>query len=69
MNDNPNEAYDIIPMPEEPNGPKGWWTVTCNGIVDHHFSSRDKAERFATDPEHRAEVRARYVKLHDHRPT
>ena len=44
------EAYDVIRIPEEPHGPQGWWTVTCNGIPDRHFSLREKAERYATDP-------------------
>ena len=36
----PNEAYDVIPMPIEPHGPTdGWWTVTCNGIPVHHFAA------------------------------
>lgn len=61
----PNEAYEVIPMPEVPHGPKGWWTVTCNGIPVQHASTRAVAERYATDPEHRAEIRRNNVKAHD----
>jgi hypothetical protein len=56
----PNEAYDAVPMKPEPHGPPGdWWTVTKNGIPDRHFSASQKteAERYATDPAHRAAIR------------
>lgn len=66
--EDPNEAYEVIPMPEKPHGPRGWWTVTCNGIPVSHCSSRDIAERFATDPEHRAKLRRDNVKAHDRLP-
>jgi hypothetical protein len=36
--------------------PKGWWTVTRNGIPVRHFPGKDKAERYATDPEYRASL-------------
>ena len=55
-----NEAYEVVPMKPEPHGPPGdWWTVTRNGIADRHFSARRKAEaeRYATDPAHRAAIR------------
>ena len=55
-------------MPEEPHGPEGWWTVTCNGIAVRHFVRRPDAERYATDPEHRAEIRRNAIKAHDRRP-
>ena len=61
----PNEAYEIIPMPDHPRGPHGWWTVKCNGIEDRHFNSREKAEAYATDPAVRAKVRAGEWKYHD----
>ena len=64
----PNEAYDVFPMPEESHGPKGWWTVTPNGIPVRHSSNRAIAERFATDPELRAKIRRDEVKAHDRRP-
>jgi hypothetical protein len=62
----PNEAYDVIPMPEYPRGPRGvWWTATCNGIPVQHFAPerRDIAERHATDPEYRLSRISK--KLHD----
>jgi hypothetical protein len=37
--------------------------VTCNGIPVWHCSSQEKAERYATDAEHRASLIV--VKLHD----
>ena len=44
MPDNdPNEAYDVIPMPEHWRGPKGWWTVMRDGIPVRHFPKRDGA--------------------------
>jgi hypothetical protein len=54
--DDPNEAYDVVPMPDKPYGPSGWWTVTCNGIPVRHFGpdEKDGARRYATDPEYRA---------------
>jgi len=45
---------------QEPHGPPpDWWTVTRNGIPERHFSADQKAEaeRYATDPEHRAAIR------------
>jgi hypothetical protein len=62
----PNEAYDVIPMAEHPHGPRGgWWTATCNGIPVYHFAPerRDIAERYATDPDYRLSLIA--AKLHD----
>jgi hypothetical protein len=53
-------AYDVIPSTRRP---KGWWTVTCNGIPVLHCPTRAKAERYATDAEHRASLIA--VKFHD----
>jgi hypothetical protein len=32
------------------------WTVTCNGIPVWHCPTREKAERYATDPEYRASL-------------
>jgi hypothetical protein len=57
----PNEAYEVAPIKIEPHGPPGdWWTVTRNGIPDRHFSASRKAEaeRYATDPAHRAAIRS-----------
>ena len=56
----PNEAYDVVPMKQDAHGPPGdWWTVTRNGIPGRHFSPNRKAEaeRYATDPAHRAAIR------------
>jgi hypothetical protein len=36
--DDPNEAYDVMPMPGKPYGPSGWWIVTRNGIPVRHFA-------------------------------
>jgi hypothetical protein len=52
--DDPNEAYVVVPV--EPGPPKGWWTVKRNGIAVRHFPGKEKAERFATDPEYRANL-------------
>jgi hypothetical protein len=63
----PNEAYEVVPMKVGPHGPPpGWWTVTRNGIPVMHFSPENKpaAERYATDPARRAEIRNR-KKLHE----
>jgi hypothetical protein len=31
--DDPNEAYEVVPIEPGPKGPpKGWWTVKRNGI-------------------------------------
>jgi hypothetical protein len=43
--DDPNEAYEVVPAKQEPHEPPpGWWTVTCNGIPVRHFSPGRKAE-------------------------
>ena len=60
----PSEAYDVIPMPDHPRGPRGgWWTVTCNGIPVHHFAPerRDLAEKYARDTEYRLSLVRRYI--------
>jgi hypothetical protein len=56
--DDPNEAYDVVPMPEKPYGPSGWWTVICNGIPVRHFGpdKKELAQRYATDAEYRASL-------------
>ena len=43
----PNEAYDVIPAPAHYRLPAGWLTVTANGIPVQHFgpSSRELAEQ------------------------
>ena len=63
-----NEAYEVVPMKPKPHGPPGdWWTVTRNGIPDRHFSASRKAEaeRYATDPAHRAAIRGQKKAYHN----
>jgi hypothetical protein len=56
---NPNEAYEVVPIEPAPHGPPvGWWTVERNGLPVRHFPGKEKAERFATDPEYRASLAA-----------
>ena len=68
----PNEAYAVIPMPAELRGADdwwaGWWTVTCNGVPVRHYpqQARDLAERFATDPAYRQHC-ANIKRAHDRR--
>jgi hypothetical protein len=51
----PNEAYEVAPIEPGPHGPpEGWWTVRRNGMPVRYFPGKEKAERFATDPEYRA---------------
>jgi hypothetical protein len=45
-----NAAYDLVASQDWLQG----WTVTCNGIAVWHCSTREKAERYATDPDYRA---------------
>jgi uncharacterized protein (DUF1330 family) len=55
--DDPNEGYEAVPIEAGPHGPpEGWWTVRRNGMPVRHFPSKQKAERFATDPEYRASL-------------
>jgi hypothetical protein len=57
MTDDPNEAYEVVPIEPGPRGPPvGWWTVKRNGLPVRHFPGKEKAERFATDPEYRASL-------------
>ena len=52
----PNEAYEVKNVPEEMRGPPpDWWMVTSNGIPGDISSprSKDKANRYATDPAYR----------------
>ena len=58
--DDPNEAYVVVPVEPGPNGPpKGWWTVKRNGIAVRHFPGKENAQRYATDPEYRASLVAK----------
>jgi hypothetical protein len=55
--DDPNEANEVMPIEPGPHGPpKGWWTVKRNGLPVRHFPGKEKAERYATDPEYRASL-------------
>jgi hypothetical protein len=59
MTDDPNEAYEAMPIEPGPHGlPSGWWTVKRNGLPVRHFSGKENAQRFATDPEYRASLAA-----------
>jgi hypothetical protein len=47
----------LVPIEPGPHGPpKGWWTVKRNGIPVRHFPGKEKAQRYATDPEYRARL-------------
>jgi hypothetical protein len=47
----------VVPREPGPKGPpKGWWTVKRHGIPVRHFLGKEKAERYATDPEYRASL-------------
>jgi hypothetical protein len=55
--DDPNEAYEVVPIEPGPHGPpKGWWTVKRNGHPVRHFPGKEKAQRYATDPAYRASL-------------
>jgi hypothetical protein len=55
--DDPNEAYEVVPIEPGPHGPpKGWWTVKRNGLPVRHFPGKENAQRYATDPEYRASL-------------
>ena len=57
--DDPNEAYEVVPIEPGPHGlPGGWWTVKRNGLPVRHFPGKENAQRFATDPEYRASLAA-----------
>jgi len=57
--DDPNEAYEVVPIEPGPRGPpEGWWTVKRNGLPVRHFPGKAKGQRFATDPEYRASLAA-----------
>ena len=42
MTDDPNEAYEVVPIEPGPHGPpKGWWTtVKRNGLPVRHFPGK-----------------------------
>jgi hypothetical protein len=48
-----------VPREPGPHGPPvGWWTVKKNGLPARHFAGRERAERFATDPEYSVNLAA-----------
>jgi hypothetical protein len=56
--DDPDEAYEVVPREHMQRGPPhGWWTVKRNDIAVRHFPGKEKAQRYATDPEYRASLR------------
>ena len=57
----PNEAYDIISVPEDVRGPKGWLTITYKGAPIRHYArwARHLAEQFVSNPNARHEYWAR----------
>jgi hypothetical protein len=48
----PNEAYEVEPA----DYPAGWFTIRCNGIPVWFAPTREGAELYATDPDHRRDV-------------
>jgi len=55
--DDPNEAYEVVPREPGLYGPPHtWWTVKRKGIPVRYFPGKEKAERYATDPEYRASL-------------
>ncbi|MDB5610270.1 MAG: hypothetical protein JWP25_7170 [Bradyrhizobium sp.] len=55
--DDPNEGYEVVLIEAGPHGSaEGWWTVMRNGKPVRNFPGKEKAERFATDPEYRASL-------------
>ena len=65
----PNEAYEVVPMKPGPHGPPpGWWTATCNGIPVYHFgpAHRSEADRYISDPAYRLSRQRHYA--HDRGP-
>ena len=62
----PNEAYDIICVPEGLRGPKGWLTITYKGVPIRHYApwARHLAEHFVSNPRVRCEYWARQSRRH-----
>lgn len=64
-NDDPNEAYEVVPIDPAVQRPGGWWAVKRNGMPVRFFPHKEKAERFASDQEYRASlVTVRLWKAH-----
>jgi len=65
--DDPNEAYDVEPIPAgEPQSSLGWWVCKQNGI-GWWYGPRDVVEKLAVDPVMRASFRASKMH-HDRKP-
>jgi hypothetical protein len=62
----PNEAYDIVCVPEDVRGPKGWLTITYKGAPIRHYApwARHLAEQFVSNPKARREYWARQPRRH-----
>jgi hypothetical protein len=55
--DDSREAYEVVPIEPGAHGRlKVGWTVKRNGIPVMHFPGKEKAQRYATDPEYRASL-------------
>lgn len=66
--DDPNEAYEVEPIPEgQLMASLGWWRCTQNGIPQW-YGPEWRMRELASDPTARAEAR-RSKKLHDAPPT
>jgi hypothetical protein len=53
--EDPNEAYEVVPVEPGPHGPPHtWWTVKRKGVPVRYFPGKEKAQR--TDPEYRASL-------------
>jgi hypothetical protein len=55
--DDSNDAYEVVPVEPGPHGPPHtWWTVKRKGMPVRYFPGKEKAQRYATDPEYRASL-------------
>ncbi len=61
----PNEAYDLLPAAPRMRMPDGWLMATCNGIPVYHFgpTAHDAGRRYISDPAYRLSRERKY--LHD----
>jgi hypothetical protein len=47
----------VVPIERGLRGPpEGWWTVKRKGMPVRYFPDKERAQRFATDPEYRASL-------------
>jgi hypothetical protein len=55
--DDPNEAYEVVPVEPGPHGPPHIrWTVKRKGVPVRYFPREEEAQRYATDREYRASL-------------